>query len=156
MKKGYFLDIAVSVGDAFTYVVCPVDSFGRRHPKTLIRGVVRSRTLKEDEMPPIIKESDDGLKFYNCDGVELVGNVTLTPVSEEGKFTLKALPFISGEDEINDDTCSILDDAPSITSQLSESTSIPTSQATVTPSAHLTIGQSGPIETTPSSSTESV
>ena len=69
---------------------------------------------------------------------------------------METLPFISGEDEINDDTCSILDDAPRIASQLSESTSIPTSQATVTPSAHLTTGQSVPVDTPLSSSTEPV
>ena len=83
MRKGFVLGIADSVGDPFTYLIAPEEFIlkprKRRHPH-LTRSVIRLRNLADDDQPPMVEEKANSLKFYNCEGEELVGDDELITI----------------------------------------------------------------------------
>ena len=79
MKAGYFLGIADTVGDAFTYYILPekwLNNKRRRH-KHLVRSVVRLRDPDNKTILPCTEEKADSLKFFYSSGVELDGDTVL-------------------------------------------------------------------------------
>ena len=85
MKKGFFLNVAFSVGDAFTYVIMPEAQLKRSRPITLVRSVIRRRDVHDDANAPRVEQSDEGLKFYDINGTELAGDIDLRH-SEDSAF----------------------------------------------------------------------
>ena len=64
MQPGFFLDIAENTGDGFSYEIIPVllikDIPIRRNPVTLVRSVVRQRSLvTSDDVPRCVKSRSE-------------------------------------------------------------------------------------------------
>ncbi len=88
MLPGFFLGVAESVGDGFSYIILPCEKYEdiptRRNPITLIRSVVRKREINASpDATPICQEVLDGFKFTNIHGEELTGDDLAVAPSEE-------------------------------------------------------------------------
>ena len=62
MKPGFFIGIADTVGDGFSYLIIPGKSYKDiplRYARPLVRSVVRLRDLKDDHSP-VLTEREDG------------------------------------------------------------------------------------------------
>ncbi len=84
MRPGFFLGIAQGTGDGFSYIILPVDKLSdiseTRNPPTVVRSVVRSRSLSELETDaPRCVDTRSGFRFENRLGDELFGSEELTP-----------------------------------------------------------------------------
>lgn len=82
MEPVFFLDLANNTGDGISYEILPVRHFTeiplRRNPVTLIRSVVRPRTIGSP-FAPSCRVSPDGFKFFNRLGEELFGSEETEP-----------------------------------------------------------------------------
>ena len=79
--RGRFLGVAETCGDAFTYVVLPVDEYecpATRHV-TLLRSCVRARECDEDAPIVLRKGLTLELELYDKDGEILKEAYSLTP-----------------------------------------------------------------------------
>jgi len=124
MMPGFFLDIADNTGDGFSYLVLPVKSYNdissARNPVTLVRSVLRKRDLNSDDAPRCTR-TEDGFKFTNRDGEELLGEEELAVddeslnsylnVSEEDADSIMSSASISLDivNEQNEESLSALD-----------------------------------------------
>ena len=74
IKPGFFIGIADTICDEFSYMIVPAKSVGdipQRHVKPIICLIVRLCDLGEDQSP-IVQQKDDGsLEFLNSKGVSL-------------------------------------------------------------------------------------
>ena len=106
MKAGTFLGVAPTVGDGFSYIIVSEEEltryrrYPRTNPITLIRSVVRRRSLEDDEAPICTRsEETDELKFHNKDGKELQGDFELIELDTVEQLPEK-LPPSSGIDDL--------------------------------------------------------
>ena len=62
MKPGFFIGIADTVGDGFSYMIVPVNSYKDipvRYVKPIIRQIVRLRDTSMAHLP-VVRAQDDG------------------------------------------------------------------------------------------------
>ena len=89
MIPGFFLGVAPSVGDGFSYKLLPnckdySDIPTHRNPTIIIRSVVRSREINDSiDSAPICRQGTDGFKFFNVEGEELVGSEELSESDDD-------------------------------------------------------------------------
>ncbi len=88
MLPGFMLGIAPTVGDGFSYTILPKKDYKDiphyRNPTTIVRSVVRLRNIHDDmDAAPICTLADEGFKFTNALGEELLGEEELELLPEE-------------------------------------------------------------------------
>jgi hypothetical protein len=117
MKPGYFLGVEENIGDAFTYKILPIEDISQLRGKLrhLSRSVVRLRD-STNSCAPIVQEDKDGVRFYDYDGNELVGDTTLKLInkSNENSYNDTVIDdlVVTVDNESNVDTIPPLNSAP--------------------------------------------
>ncbi|GFH49047.1 hypothetical protein CTEN210_05523 [Chaetoceros tenuissimus] len=103
MKPGFFLGIATNVGDGFSYIIVEgetIDDLPKRNVRTIVRNIVRKRSLKSN-VAPTVRREEGSFTFVDENGVEIPDD----SLSEEDLFntyTTSEVDMIEVEDPESD------------------------------------------------------